>query len=292
MAWIQRYLVLILVFVSLAMYLLALRLGLQTELAVTAVSVFTLASAWWLERRQPYRKEWRQDRGDLQTDVASAVVIVGVVDPLLKVLAPLAVVALYSSLNVQPVLAGVALWLQIVVVLLLVELGKYWSHRLHHQLEPLWWLHAMHHSSERLYFLNGLRFHPINYVLNFTVAVLPVMLLGVSPEAIVGYLAISQPVVLLQHANIGLQHGWLNWVFSTPEAHRWHHATEPAEANSNFGNALLVWDHVFGTFKAAEGFIETKEIGLFASSKAIYPRRGGYLTQLVSMFKPPCCRSA
>lgn len=291
MVWIQRYLVLMLVCVSLAMYALAWRFGIQTELAVLAVSVLTLALAWVLERWLPYRKEWRVNRGDLPMDMASAGVIVGLVDPLLKAVAPLAVVGLYASLNVPPILAGLALWLQIILVLLLVELGKYWSHRLHHQLAPMWWLHAMHHSSERLYFLNGLRFHPINYALNFTIAVLPVMLLGVSPEAILGYLAITQPVVLLQHANIGLRHGWLNWVFSTPEAHRWHHSTEADEANSNYGNALLIWDHVFGTFKPADGFDETKQIGLFASSKTIYPGRSGYFTQLFSMLKPPCCHA-
>lgn len=291
MALIQRYLVLLLICVSLAMYALAWRLGIQTELAVLAASVLTLALAWVLERRLPYRKEWRVHRGDLPVDMASAGVIVGLVDPLLKAVAPLVVVWLYASLAVPPVLAGLTIWLQIILVLLLVELGKYWSHRLHHQLAPMWWLHAMHHSSERLYFLNGLRFHPINYTLNFMIAVLPVMLLGVSPEAILVYLAITQPVVLLQHANIGLRHGWLNWVFSTPEVHRWHHSTEAEEANSNFGNALLIWDHVFGTFRRADGYDETKQIGLFASSRTIYPGRSGYFTQLFSMLKPPCCRA-
>ncbi|MDZ4289605.1 MAG: alpha-E domain-containing protein [Prosthecobacter sp.] len=38
-----------------------------------------------------------------------------------------------------------------------IEFGKYWAHRLHHRLAPLWWLHAMHHGSERLYALNNLR---------------------------------------------------------------------------------------------------------------------------------------
>ena len=291
MIWIQRYLVLMLVCISLVMYGLAWHFDIQIELAVLAASVLTLVLAWRLERWLPYRKEWRVNKGDLTTDMLSAGVIIGLVDPLMKVIAPLAVVWLYATYNAGPVLSGLALWLQIIVVLLLVELGKYWSHRLHHGLMPLWWLHAMHHSSERLYFLNGLRFHPINYVLSFAMAVLPVMLMGVSPEAILGYLAISQPVVLLQHANIDLRHGWLNRVFSTPEAHRWHHSTQSGEANRNYGNAFLIWDHVFGTFKSADGFDEAKQVGLFASSKVSYPGRSGYFTQLLSMFKPSCCRA-
>jgi len=33
---------------------------------------------------------------------------------------------------------------------LLIELGAYVSHRLHHQVSLLWRLHAMHHSPQRL----------------------------------------------------------------------------------------------------------------------------------------------
>lgn len=291
MVLIQRYLALMLVCFSLLLYGLAWRIGVQLELAVLASSVVTLVLAWVLERWLPYREKWRINHGDLTTDIVSAGVIAGLTDPLLKTAAPLAVVALYAGLNVTPVLVEWALWLQIVLVLFLIELGKYWAHRFHHQSAPLWWLHAMHHSSERMYFLNGLRFHPLNYALNFVLAVFPVMLLGVSPEALLGYLAISQPVVLLQHANIDLRHGWLNWVFSTPEMHRWHHSTKEHETNRNFGNALLIWDHVFGTFKKAEGFDNTNVVGLVASSKASYSGSSGYFTQLASMLKPPCCRA-
>ena len=291
MIYIQRYLVLMLVSFSLLMYSVAMKLNIQTELAVLAASILTLVLAWVLERWQPYRKDWLKNRGDVKADMTSAGVMIGLIDPLLKASAPLVVVWLYATFTVTPILAELTLWFQIFIVLLLVELGKYWSHRLHHQLTSLWWLHALHHSSERLYFLNGLRFHPLNYILSFLIAVMPVMVLGVSPDAIIGYLAITQPIVLLQHANIDLRHGWLNWVFSTPEAHRWHHSVKSDEANRNYGNALLIWDHVFGTFKPVNGFDETKRVGLFASSKTIYPGQSGYFTQLISMFKPPCCRA-
>lgn len=291
MKLIKQYLLLMLVCLSLLTYVIALQSDIPTELAVLAASGLTLVLAWVLERKLPYRKEWGESQGDLSVDLASAGVIIGLVDPLLKAVAPLAVVAMYASAGVGPLLLKQPLWLEIIFVLLAVEFGKYWAHRLHHQLGALWWLHAMHHSSERLYFLNGLRFHPLNYTLNFVIAVLPVMLLGVSPEALIAYLAITQPVVLLQHANIDLRHGWLNRVFSTPEVHRWHHSTVPEEANRNYGNALLIWDHVFGTFKPADGFDETRAIGLFTSSKSHYPGRSGYIAQLASMLKWPCCRT-
>lgn len=288
---IQRFLVLILVTGSLFLFTSAWHFGINLEISVLAASVTTLALVWWLERKIPYRKQWNANHGDLATDIASAGVLVAIVDPLIKAIAPLALVALYAAFSTKPFVIESPLWLQVALVLLLVEFGKYWAHRLHHTLAPLWWLHAMHHSSERLYFLNGMRFHPLNYVADFALAVLPVMLMGFSPEAILGYLVITQPVVLLQHANIDLRHGVLNKIFSTPEVHRWHHSTTPDEANRNFGNALLIWDHVFGTFKSEAGFDESKTIGLFSSSKALYPSTSSYLAQLFSILRPPCCRA-
>jgi sterol desaturase/sphingolipid hydroxylase (fatty acid hydroxylase superfamily) len=276
---------------ALFLFASAWHFDLNLEVSVLAASVTTLALVWWLERKIPYRKQWNENHGDLATDIASAGVLVAIVDPLIKVVAPLALVALYGSFFTKLLIIESPLWLQVASVVLLVEFGKYWAHRLHHTLAPLWWLHAMHHSSERLYLLNGMRFHPLNYVANFALSVLPVMLIGFSPEAIFGYLAITQPVVLLQHANIDLRHGVLNTIFSTPEVHRWHHSTIPDEANSNFGNALLIWDHVFGTFKSEAGFDQTKTVGLFSSSKALYPATSSYLAQLFSMFRSPCCRA-
>jgi ornithine lipid hydroxylase len=289
MTFLQKYLVLVLVVVSISMYALALWSGANAELAVLAASMLSLAVAWWLERVLPYRPTWNADHGDFKVDLASAGVLVALVDPLAKLLAPIALVWLYALVPWRPLEAALPLWMEIAAVLLLVEFGKYASHRLHHRWSPLWWLHAMHHSSERLYFLNGLRFHPLNHLLNYAIALLPAMALGASPEAMLGYLALTQPVVLIQHANIDLRHGWLNRVFSTPEVHRWHHSTEPDEANRNFGSALLLWDHVFGTFKPADGFGDSRQVGLFAASRDCYPGRRSYLAQLASMFRPPCC---
>lgn len=291
MKLIQRYLVLMLVCISLFLYMIAWLTGVNLDIAVLAASIFTLGVIWFLERKQPYRKCWNKNNADLTSDLVSAGVLIGLIDPLLKILAPLAVVALYGTFITKSFVVEWPLWLQVVMVLFLIEFGKYWAHRLHHVAAPLWWLHAMHHSSERLYFLNGMRFHPLNYIVNFGLSVLPVMLFGFSLEAILGYLAITQPVVLLQHANIDLKHGVLNKVFSTPEVHRWHHSTIPHEANSNFGNALLIWDHVFATFKSEAGFDDSKEVGLFTASKTYYPATSSYVNQLLSMFKPPCCRS-
>jgi sterol desaturase/sphingolipid hydroxylase (fatty acid hydroxylase superfamily) len=53
---------------------------------------------------------------------------------------------------------------------------------------------------------------------------------------------------MLQHANLDMRLGPLNYVFSTAEPHRWHHSRTLVEANTNYGSNLIVWDLVFGSF--------------------------------------------
>jgi len=278
---------------SIGCFTLAFQQGWNLELAVLAATVVTLITAITIERWLPYRADWNQPLDDRATDLTSAAVLIAVIDPLLKLLGPLAVVGLYGAFGWQPGESPVAqlpLVVQILLASLLIEFGRYWSHRFHHVVPALWHLHAMHHSSRRLYTINVMRFHPLNYTLNFVIGALPVMLVGFSAEALISYLAISQPVLMLQHANIDLRSGWLNYLFSSNELHRWHHSRESALANTNFGNAIVLWDQMFGTFRyEPDARWPADHVGLFANSRG-YPQSAGYLRQLcVSL---GCQRSA
>lgn len=279
---------------SISTFLLARHYGANLEIAVFGCTVTVLASGLVLERVLPFDASWNQSRGDTKTDLVSAGVLLGVVDPLLKVAASVGVAALYASL---PWISPLAIFpsdapfaLQLLLAITVAEFAKYWAHRWHHANPALWWLHAMHHSSERLYATNNFRFHPLNHALNFALGVLPLMLIGIPADALFGYLAITQPVLMLQHANIDLKSGWLNYVLSSNEVHRWHHSVAASEANNNFGSAFMLWDHVFGTFKFSNGGERPRAIGLFANSSN-YPGKSSYLTQLLSVLRPECCRT-
>jgi sterol desaturase/sphingolipid hydroxylase (fatty acid hydroxylase superfamily) len=41
--------------------------------------------------------------------------------------------------------------------------------------------------------------------------------------------------------------GPLNWIFSGPDLHRWHHSSVIEESNKNYGATLIFWDILFGT---------------------------------------------
>jgi ornithine lipid hydroxylase len=51
-----------------------------------------------------------------------------------------------------------------------------------------------------------------------------------------------------QHCNIELRYGFLNYIVGSAETHRWHHSRIPRESNANYGNTVIVWDLLFGTW--------------------------------------------
>lgn len=291
---IARWLMLSVVAASLAAYLVARSIGGNLELTVLVSTVATFALGAILERTMPFERRWNESHADVGTDLASAAFLIGVFDPLFKYAGPIAVVAIYGVVSPGGVLAifpaDAPLAVQLVLATALIELGRYWAHRWHHGNRHLWWLHALHHGSKRLYSLNNFRFHPLNYAVNFLMGVFSLMLIGVPGDVLLGYLALSQPVLMLQHANIDLRSGWLNYVFSTNEVHRWHHSGVSEEANRNYGSAFIVWDILFGTFKYQPSGNAPGRIGLF-SQNGHYPAGKGYVAQLLSVFSPQCCKA-
>jgi ornithine lipid hydroxylase len=269
-------------------FVIAQQLGISLEITVTLGSVLSLAAAWLLQRWIPLRDEWNAAHADTATDLTSMVVLLGLIDPLLKALgvaAALALAAQFSPLA-QVFPDDLPFAAQVLLALLLLELGKYAAHRLHHAHPALWWLHAMHHSPERFTAVNNFRFHPLNYAINFSLSVLPMLLIGIPADVMWAYLALTQPVLMMQHANLNLRNPWLDNIFATPRSHLWHHDADERAGQLNFGSALLIWDHVFGTYRASKQQ-QPHRIGLYAGSS--YPAQSSYFAQLLSMFKPGCC---
>lgn len=204
-----------------------------------------------LELLIPHRPAWKPGRSDLAND-ALFMLLVQVLLP--RLLALLAVLALIDPLrSLQPDIA--APWphhwssgAQLLLMLTGAELLRYWLHRLAHTWAPLWRLHAVHHSPEKLYWLNVGRFHPLEKTLQFVIDALPFMLLGVSQQVIALYFVFYSINGFFQHSNIRLRYGLLNYLVSSAELHRWHHSRISAESNHNYGNNLILWDLVFGTW--------------------------------------------
>ncbi|WLH26033.1 sterol desaturase family protein [Pseudomonas sp. FP215] len=90
-----------------------------------------------------------------------------------------------------------------------------------------------------------------------------VLLASGAPSAIVatgfGILTVH---LAFQHSNLDYRVGWLRHFLGVAEIHRWHHKRDFEDAQVNFGEFLMVWDRLFGTFYDSSGELGEAEVGL------------------------------
>ena len=189
----------------------------------------------------PNRRDWLEDSGYL-------IIIQGVLPKLLLFgfLHGLVNNGFLDAIAIWP--NFLPIWVQLILMLIIGEFFQYWWHRLSHTFPVLWRFHIVHHRPTKIYFLNTARFHPVDKFVEFCVDVLLFIALGVQVEVVALYYIIYGVNGYLQHSNLNFKFGFLNYIFSTNQLHRWHHSTSSKVAFCNFGNNLIIWDMVFGTF--------------------------------------------
>lgn len=235
------------------------------------VTVLGLAAVAALEYLQPFHRAWRVDHDDTLTDAMHTLVNQG----LLAVTA----LALHAGQAWLPHASlwpdHWPLWGQILLTGTVLDLGLYVMHRASHRLPRLWRLHAIHHSAQRLYWMNGERRHPASAVVLAAPGLVAVVLMGAPPLVVGAWLTLLSVHLAFQHANLDYSVGPLRAVLGVAQSHRWHHKREFEDAQVNFGEFWLVWDHLFGTYHDAATPLGPRDVGLRESS---FPRR--YLLQL------------
>jgi sterol desaturase/sphingolipid hydroxylase (fatty acid hydroxylase superfamily) len=154
-----------------------------------------------------------------------------------------------------------------------MDLGLYLMHRASHHHAFLWRLHAIHHSPERLYWLNGERRHPLSALLLAGPGLIAVVALGASPEVISAWLTLLAIHLGFQHANVDYRVGPLRYVVGVAEIHRWHHKREYEDAQVNFGEFWMLWDHLGGTFHDRPNGVPAGDVGLKESTVPQHYRR-------------------
>lgn len=211
-----------------------------------------------LERRLPFHAAWRHDHRDSVCDAIHAVVNLMVLLAVHGVVAALAPV--WS--------AGIwwpdqwPLWAQALAVGMVLDLSLYSVHWLSHRVAWLWRFHAIHHSSERLYWLNGERRHPLHAGMMAAPGLIAVVLMGAPALAVGAWLGLLAVHLAFQHCNLDYRIGPLRFLIGAAEVHRWHHKREYEDAQVNFGEFWMVWDHMFGTFRLPRHKLGANEVGL------------------------------
>lgn len=245
-------------------HILLTDLGSNLIVATFVPVLFGSVAITLLENFFPYRLQWRPVSRDILTDMTYMLLVQSVLP---KILGFSVAIFILDSLHALPK-SILEIWphhwslfAQLVLMFLASEFLRYWVHRLSHSWNPLWRFHAVHHSPRKIYWMNVGRFHPLEKSLQFIFDTLPFLILGVSESVVALYFVFYATNGFFQHSNISVQLGIFNYVVSGPELHRWHHSKIAKESNRNFGNNLIIWDLIFGTWFLPKGQAVT-ELGL------------------------------
>jgi sterol desaturase/sphingolipid hydroxylase (fatty acid hydroxylase superfamily) len=175
-------------------------------------------------------------------------------------------------------IVNLPIWAQVIAIIIVHDIGYYISHRALHGIPALWRFHVVHHSIEEMDWLASHRVHPVEMIFSNMLSLLPIFFLGFSLEAVIVHQFIYQAQTLLLHANVKINFGPLKWIFTSPEHHRWHHATDRDARDRNFAAQLSVIDWIGGTM-----FMPQKRLPQGYGVKEPVPRN--YPMQLIYPFQ-------
>lgn len=137
------------------------------------------------------------------------------------------------------------------------EFVFYWFHRLSHEKRILWAVHVNHHSSQYFNFTTAGRLPFFNFVVQ-CVMWSPLIWIGFDPYMVFSIAQISFVFGVLQHSQLLGKFPALEYIFNTPNHHKIHHASNPVYINHNYGNVLILFDRLFGTFIEEDASVDVK----------------------------------
>lgn len=199
-----------------------------------------------LERLYPYDKGQPLLREGLITDLVwyglAQSYVLGLI-----ITALVAWIDHHTGASTYGLISNWPLWAQVAFLIVLHDFYIYWFHRTQHRNKYLWRLHEAHHSAKQVDWIAGARSHALEILINQTVEVGAMVLLGASPEVVLIKMAISVSWGIWIHCNVDVHSGPLQYVINGPEMHRWHHAIDYPNEGSNYATKFAFWDYLFGT---------------------------------------------
>ena len=150
----------------------------------------------------------------------------------------------FKLVAINDLLSPVFVW---ALTFITIDFIFYWYHRCSHRVRFLWAVHMNHHSSEEMNFSVSLRqawFGPLTKIPFFMF----MPLLGFDPIITAAAGIILTLWGVLGHTQWINRLGPLEYIFVTPSAHRVHHGSNEEYLDKNYGNFLIIWDRLFGTF--------------------------------------------
>lgn len=133
------------------------------------------------------------------------------------------------------------------------DFSYYWFHRVAHSSRYFWASHVVHHSSQKYNLGTALRQTWTGIISMSFVFWLWLPLIGFHPLMIAIVKSISLIYQFWIHTE-AIDKMWrpIELIFNTPSHHRVHHGSNIKYLDRNHAGVLIIWDRMFGTFKAEE----------------------------------------
>ena len=146
-------------------------------------------------------------------------------------------------------------WWSWILALIAADLTYYWMHRIEHERRFFWAYHSVHHSSPEFNLTTSLRLSWVEGMVEW-IFFAPMIMAGFDAvQVIVSILIVVVYQTWIHTQKIG-KLGILDKVFNTPSVHRVHHARNPEYIDKNYGGILILWDRLFGTYKAEDNPVD------------------------------------
>jgi len=142
-------------------------------------------------------------------------------------------------------------WTSTIICLVLADLIYYAEHRFEHTHRLPWDLyHSVHHSSPSYDQTTSLRLSGFDALLTMGF-LMPLILVGFTTEIVLVCYGVVIAYQTWIHTEIVKRTPrWFAFVFNTPSHHRAHHGSDDIYLDTNYGGILILWDRLFGTFRA------------------------------------------
>lgn len=144
------------------------------------------------------------------------------------------------------------IWWGWVLAFLLNDLAYYVDHRIAHRTGLFWAVHHTHHSSNEMNLLVAQRGNVFALGGLMQPAYLVLALLGLPLAMLITAKFFGNLWGIFNHTRLVDRMGPLEHVLATPSNHRVHHGSDAKYLDRNYGQVLILWDRMFGTYQREE----------------------------------------
>lgn len=183
-----------------------------------------------------------------------------------------------TNARLQAFVTSLPVAAQFVLLVFAADFAQYWIHRAFHEVPWLWKFHAVHHSSEHMDWLAGSRTHFVETLVDRTLIMVPLYLIGPDKAALDAYVVFAALLAVLIHSNVAIPFGPLKYLVATPQYHHWHHSSDRPALDTNYAAHVPLYDKLFGTFHMPDEhwpaeYGTTKRLPRTLVAQALYPFR-------------------